>query len=296
MTGSDEARKFYAKLMAAHARSSDPRIEEVFASVPREAFLGPGPWTVFAGDGRFQTPSADPGYIYQNVLVVLDADKGINNGEPVLHAMWLAKVEPKSGEAVTHVGAGTGYYTALLARLVEPQGTVIAFELEEELAERARQNLRAYGNVEVVHGDAVTSQLPPSDIVYVNAGVVAPPAAWLKALKPGGRMIFPWRPAERVGLAVLVVRMEGGFACQPFMGSWFIPCVGASVAGPEARIPTRERAALTRSVWLTENKLPDRTATAVFGDVWFSSRSLRAGGKRKKILSTVSKGSLVARR
>ncbi|RUV82693.1 SAM-dependent methyltransferase, partial [Mesorhizobium sp. M1A.F.Ca.IN.022.07.1.1] len=51
MTVSDDARKFYAKLMAAHARSADPRIEEAFASVPREAFLGPGPWTVFAGDG-----------------------------------------------------------------------------------------------------------------------------------------------------------------------------------------------------------------------------------------------------
>ncbi|TJW82519.1 MAG: SAM-dependent methyltransferase, partial [Mesorhizobium sp.] len=123
MTGSDDARRFYAKLMAAHARSADPRIEEVFTSVPREAFLGPGPWTVFAGDGGFKTPTADPSYIYQNVLVVLDADKGINNGEPVLHAMWIGKVGPKPGEAVTHIGAGTGYYTALLAKLVEPGGS-----------------------------------------------------------------------------------------------------------------------------------------------------------------------------
>ncbi|RUW75384.1 rRNA adenine N-6-methyltransferase family protein [Mesorhizobium sp. M1E.F.Ca.ET.063.01.1.1] len=276
MTGSDDARKFYAKLMAAHARSADPRIEEVFASVPREAFLGPGPWTVFAGDGGFKTPTADPSYIYQNVLVVVDADKGINNGEPVLHAMWIGKVEPKPGEAVTHIGAGTGYYTALLAKLVEPGGSVTAFELETDLAERASQNLAAYGNVKVIQGNAVTSLLPPSDIIYVNAGVAAPPAAWLRALKPGGRMIFPWRPAERIGLAVIVTRMERGFACQPFMGSWFIPCVGAWVAGPEAKVPTRERAARTRSIWLSEDKAPDRTATAVFGDVCFSSRPIRA--------------------
>ncbi|UCI09445.1 protein-L-isoaspartate O-methyltransferase family protein [Mesorhizobium sp. B1-1-8] len=280
MTGSDEARRFYAKLMAAHARSADPRIEEVFASVPREAFLGPGPWTVFAGDGRVETPSADPSYIYQNVLVVLDADKGINNGEPLLHAIWIARVEPKPGEAVTHIGAGTGYYTALLARLVVPGGRVIAFELEAGLAARARQSLAAYANVEVIHGDAVATPLPPSDIVYVNAGVAAPPAAWLKALKPGGRMIFPWRPSERVGLAMLVTRMEAGFACRALMGSWFIPCVGASVAGPQARIPTRERAARTRSIWLMQDKAPDRTATAVFGDVWFSSRDIQAKSKR----------------
>jgi len=279
MTGSDDARKFYAKLMAAHARSADPRIEEVFASVPREAFLGSGPWTVFAGDGGFKTPTADPSYIYQNVLVVLDADKGINNGEPVLHAMWIGKVQPKPGEAVTHIGAGTGYYTALLAKLVEPGGSVTAFELETDLAERASQNLAAYGNVKIIQANAVTSLLPPSDVIYVNAGVAAPPAAWLRALKPGGRMIFPWRPAERIGLAVIVTRMAGGFACQPFMGSWFIPCVGAWVAGPGARVPTRERAARTRSIWLSEDKAPDRTATAVFGDVWFSSRTIRA--KRK---------------
>ncbi|MDX8441700.1 protein-L-isoaspartate O-methyltransferase family protein [Mesorhizobium australafricanum] len=275
MVGSDDARKFYARLMAAHARSADPRIEQVFASVPREAFLGPGPWTVFAGDGRIETPTADPSYVYQNVLVVLDADKGINNGEPLLHAMWLGKVEPKPGEAVTHIGAGTGYYTALLAKLVEPGGNVVAFELEADLAARAKANLARYGNIEVVHGNAVANPLPPSDVIYVNAGVVAPPAAWLKALKPGGRMIFPWRPSETVGLAVLVTRLENGFACLPFMGSWFIPCIGASVAEPEARIPSRERAARTRSIWQTAAKTPDRTATAVFGDVWFSSRAVR---------------------
>ncbi|RUU43589.1 SAM-dependent methyltransferase, partial [Mesorhizobium sp. M2C.T.Ca.TU.002.02.1.1] len=108
----------------------------------------------------------------------------------------------------------------------------------------------------------------------------APPAAWLKALKPGGRMIFPWRPSEAVGLAVLITRLENGFACRPFMGSWFIPCVGASTAEPGAKIPTRERAARTRSIWLTQDKAPDRTATAVFGDVWFSSRAIRADNTR----------------
>ncbi|MGX8012708.1 protein-L-isoaspartate O-methyltransferase family protein [Mesorhizobium sp. ORM8.1] len=280
MSKVEDARKFYARLMAANAASPDPRLEAVFASVPREDFLGPGPWTVVAGDGRIETPSADPSHIYQNVLVALDADKGINNGEPMLHAMWLGKVEPKPGEAVTHIGAGTGYYTALLARLVEPDGQVTAFEIEADLAVRARANLVQYGNVEVIQADAVATALPLSDVIYVNAGVVAPPASWLKALKPGGRLIFPWRPSETVGLAVLVTRLSNGFACRPFMGSWFIPCVGASVAGSEAKIPTRERAARTRSIWLNESKAPDRTATAMLGDVWFSSRGIRDDAKR----------------
>lgn len=280
MTGIEDARKFYARLMAANAGSPDPRLEAVFAEVPREAFLGPGPWTIIAGNGKITTPSADPAHIYQNVLVALDSDKGINNGEPFLHAMWIGKLAPKPGEAVCHIGAGTGYYTAALAKLVSPGGTVTAFELDKNLAELARQNLETYGNVTVVHGDAVTSPLPPSDIIYVNAGVAAPPVGWLKALRAGGRMIFPWRPAERVPLAVMVTRTEKGFACDPFMRSWFIPCVGASVADPAAKIPTRDQAARSRSIWLTSDKLPDRTATAIFGEVWFSSRVLDARPRR----------------
>ncbi|WP_292397189.1 protein-L-isoaspartate O-methyltransferase, partial [Mesorhizobium sp.] len=253
MTRIAEARKFYARLMAANAGSADPRLEDVFAAVAREAFLGPGPWTVVAGNGRVETPSADPVHIYQNVLVALDVDKGINNGEPFLHAMWIGKVAPKPGETVTHVGAGTGYYTALLAQLVSPGGAVTAFELESSLADRARKNLEAYDKVAVIHGDAVIGGLPPSDIIYVNAGVAAPPAEWLKALKPGGRMVFPWRPAERVGLAVMVTRTEQGLACDPFMRSWFIPCIGASLASSATKID-RESAARSRSIWLTADK------------------------------------------
>lgn len=275
MSNIEDIRKFYARLMAANAASSDSRLEEVFAEVPREAFLGPGPWTIVAGNGKVTTPSADPAHIYQNVLVALDADKGINNGEPFLHAMWIGRLAPKPGEAVTHVGAGTGYYSAVLARLVSPGGSVTAFELDGRLAELARKNLESYGNATVIHGDAVTTPLPPSDIIYVNAGVVAPPVGWLKALRPGGRMIFPWRPAERVPLAVMVIRTEKGFACDPFMRSWFIPCIGASIADLAAKIPTREQAARSRSIWLVQDKAPDRTAMAIFGDVWFSSKDVR---------------------
>jgi protein-L-isoaspartate(D-aspartate) O-methyltransferase len=286
MKSVEDARTFYARLMAAHAGAADSRLEEAFASVPRETFLGPGPWTVIAGralitgNRRVMTPSADPVHIYQDVLVALDADKGINNGEPSLHAMWIGKIAPGPNEAVTHVGAGTGYYSALLARLVSP-GRVTAFELEADLAARAVKNLEAYDNVTVVQGDAVTSDLPPSDIIYVNAGVVAPPVAWLRALKPGGRMIFPWRPSQSVGLAVVVTRTEQGFACDPFMRSWFIPCVGASRAAATAKIPDGQKAARSRSIWLTSDRTPDGTATAIIGDVWFSSQAPGGSWKRQ---------------
>jgi len=274
MTDTAEARRFYAALLASRAGSADPRIEQAFATVPRENFLGPGPWPVVAGQGTVMTPSADPAYIYRNALVALDADKGINNGEPLLHAMWMAKAAPRPGGTVCHIGAGTGYYTALLSLLVSPGGIVTALEIEPELAARAARNLVAYPGVKLVHGDAVTFDLPQSDLVYVNAGIAAPPPGWLAALAPGGRLVFPWRPTENVAFAVLVTRTDAGLACEAFMRAWFIPCAGAAEAGDAALLPTRETAAKIRSLWPKADREPDGSAVAVFEHVWFSSQAL----------------------
>jgi protein-L-isoaspartate(D-aspartate) O-methyltransferase len=279
-----EIRSAYARDMAAASGSGNPRIENAFATVPREDFVGPGPWMIMgltaalAGERYARTLDANPAHLYRNALVALDAEKGINNGEPSLHAAWIGAVAPRPGEAVSHIGAGTGYYSAILSRLVLPGGSVHAFEIEPKLARKARRNLLPYLGVTVVAGDAVTLPLPASDIVYVNAGVVAPPAGWLRALKPRGRLIFPWRPSEEVALSVLVTRRKAGFALEPLMPSWFIPCIGAGQAGDRAKkLPDPEEARGTRSIWLTEDKQPDETATAIIGNVWFSSKPVSRG-------------------
>jgi protein-L-isoaspartate(D-aspartate) O-methyltransferase len=272
----DEVRAFYAKLMAASADTGDPRYERAFESVPREAFLPPGPWHIspshVMGNRRYvETPTADPIHLYQNALVAIDAAKGINNGEPFLHAAWLGAVAPKPGEVICHIGAGTGYYTALLSMLALPGGQVHAFEIEEDLAQRARDNLRPFEGISVTTGDATKSPLPPCDLVYVNAGVVAPPRSWLLALRPGGRVIFPWRPADEVGLTVILRRSVTGFEVAPLMPAWFIPCIGASSIEGCTRTPDSREARSVRSAWLVADKEPDETAVAVYEHVWFSS-------------------------
>ena len=199
--GLDEIRGFHARLMADASRSRDPRLERIFELVPREAFFPPGPWKIqLAGSENYlETPSADPVYLYQNSLVALVADKGINNGTPFFHAAWIGAVAPQPGDVIAHIGAGTGYYSAILSMLVLEGGCVNAFEIEEQLAAAARHNLAPFDNVSVIAGDAVSLPLPPSDVIYVNAGVLAPPLQWLQALRLGGRMIFPWRPSNTVG-------------------------------------------------------------------------------------------------
>ncbi|QDZ03053.1 SAM-dependent methyltransferase [Nitratireductor mangrovi] len=267
-----DIKAFYARLMAASSGSTDPRLERIFALVPREAFLPPGPWTVFAGGRPVETPSADPAHLYQNVLVALNRAKSINNGEPFLHAAWIGRVMPQPGEIVCHVGAGTGYYSAILSMLVLPAGMVHAYEIDRDLARHARDNLEPFENAHALSGDAVAAELPACDIIYVSAGLAAPPLAWLDSLNPGGRMVFPWRPAPDVGLAVVVRRRPGGaFSCEPFMGSWFIPCAGAESERDAERQPSRMEGWATRSLWRRVEREPDETATAIFRDIWFSA-------------------------
>jgi protein-L-isoaspartate(D-aspartate) O-methyltransferase len=126
----------------------------------------------------------------------------------------------------------------------------------------------------LIDGDAVTRAIPDCDIIYVNAGVVAPPARWLEALKPGGRLVFPWRPASNVGLAMLVRRVSGGFAASSFSSAWFIPCIGASDQAVTLRAPSKTEAAATRSVFLSREREPDETATAIYEELWFSTAEL----------------------
>src|SRR5688572_13204810 len=117
-----QARTFYARLLAAGAAADNPKLERAFESIPREAFLPPGPWHIFSARGRryVETPSDDPIHLYQNVLVALDVEKRINNGEPQLHATWISAVDPQPGDAVCHIGVGTGYYSALLSFMTAP--------------------------------------------------------------------------------------------------------------------------------------------------------------------------------
>jgi protein-L-isoaspartate(D-aspartate) O-methyltransferase len=270
-----EARKRYARRMATASKSDDPRLERVFELVPREAFLPPGPWKIMLDNEYFETPSADPVYLYQNALVALDANKGINNGEPFLHAAWLGAAAPHRGNVVCHIGAGSGYYTAILSVLALPGGRVEAFEIEPALADSARRNLQPFEGVTVTQGDATRLPLPASDLIYVNAGVLAPPPSWLQALRPQGRLIFPWRPSDEVGLALLITRTDAGFEVKPLMNAWFIDCVGgASTADGFVTPPNLAAAWSVRSAWLTSERVPDKTAVVAYQHVWFSSSAL----------------------
>lgn len=273
MRPTEAHRHFYAQYLVKSVGFSDERLIAAFSAVPRENYVGKGPWPVFVAPGCYlETISDDPYLLYQDILIGLAPERGINNGEPSLHARCLAAAAPGPGETVVHIGAGTGYYTAILAHLVTPSGRVVAYEIEGDLADKARTNLRDSPAVAVVSGSATDSPLPSCDLIYVNAGATHPHPLWLDALEVGGRLIFPLTPNEGLGCILLVTRRESGaYAATLVTRAAFIPCMGArddatssSVAAALETRPLREIRSLRRG------GIPDET-TWCAGEGWWLS-------------------------
>jgi protein-L-isoaspartate(D-aspartate) O-methyltransferase len=194
----EDYREFYAEEIRAVASLRSEALARAFAAVPREDFLGVGPWKIASFDAAWSavpryipTADADPRRLYHNVLIAIDEARSLNNGQPSALAAWLDALEIREGERAVHVGAGVGYYSAIMADVVSPRGSVVAIEVDAELAARARENLKRWKNVEVVAGDGACYDFGPADAIFVNAGVTHPSRIWLDQLNPQGRLLYP---------------------------------------------------------------------------------------------------------
>jgi protein-L-isoaspartate(D-aspartate) O-methyltransferase len=203
-------------------------IVDAFATVPRERFLGPGPWRVLPGfgDQPLATPDDDPRWLYHDLVVSIDPARNLNNGQPSLWARTFDKLDLRRGERVMQVGAGTGYYAAVLAEIVGREGRVVAVEHDAELAGRARRNLEPWPHVTVVSGDGRTHDPGEVDAVIVCAGSTHPAPLWLERLAAGGRLAMPLTADNRWGFMLRAIRRGDGFDAASTSGVGIFPCIG----------------------------------------------------------------------
>jgi ubiquinone/menaquinone biosynthesis C-methylase UbiE len=114
----------------------------------------------------------------------------------------------KLGDQVGDVGAGSGYLTWRMARVVGPMGKVYANDIQPEMIAILRTNLLARGitNVIPVLGTTTDPKLPNNtldliilvDVYHECDHPMEMARRMTDALKPGGRLVFvEYRGEER---------------------------------------------------------------------------------------------------
>jgi protein-L-isoaspartate(D-aspartate) O-methyltransferase len=161
---------------------------------------------------------------------------------------------------------------AILAHLVGAEGRVYAYEIDEALAARARENLKNVHQVEVRMQSGVAPDLPEADVIYVCAGAAQPSRLWLDALRPKGRLLFPLAPAGVFGGMLRITRPEQGanWPAKFVSRAGFIGCVGLQDKEAGERLAEAFSKGWERVRSLRRDGSPDESCWFA-GDGWWLS-------------------------
>ena len=191
-----------------------PSIIEAFKKINRADFV----------------PESEGEMAYYNIPLPIGYNQTIS--QPLTVAFTLELLEPKKGEKILDIGAGSGWQTALLSELVGEEGKVIAIERIPELKNMAEKNVGKYGFAEkgiarIILGDGSKGypEEAPYDKIVAAAYVKKIPACWKEQLKIGGRIVAP------VGEQMTVLDKTGPdkFEQKQYFAFLFVPLIEGEV-------------------------------------------------------------------
>lgn len=188
----------------------DRRVLDALLAVPRDRFVPP----------EVQDEAWDD--------TALPIGLGQTISQPMVVAWMTELLMLRGDETVLEIGTGSGYQTALLARLA---ASVVTLERLPELASAAASRLHALGvqNVEFVVGDGSLGwpDRAPYDAIIVTAGAPRLPAPLYEQLRPGGRLVIPIGDREQQQME-RITRGEHGPVVERHGGCRFVPLIGAA--------------------------------------------------------------------
>ena len=200
------------EMVRTQMRSRDIRDERVLAAleeVPRELFVPP--------EQRHAAFEDSP----------LPIGGGQTISQPYIVALMAQLLEVQPHHRVLDVGSGSGYQTAVLARLA---AHVYAIERIPELAERARAVLAEIGvtNVTLRVGDGSLGwpEEAPFDGIICGAGAPDLPPAWEEQLAEGGRIVAPVGGLDSQ-TPLVAQKLAGRLRRREVCGVRFVKLIGA---------------------------------------------------------------------
>lgn len=192
-----------------NGRAADwQRIREVMREVDRAGFLPPRQ------------------RVHAGMDIPLPIGHGQTNSQPTTVAIMLELLEVRPGDRVLDVGCGSGWTTALLARLVGDAGRVIGVERIPALTEFGRSNLAPLNlpNAEIrqaTHGVFGLPEEAPFDRILVSAEADELPGELVDQLSEGGILIVPvagvMMKVRRNASGEPTVTRHGGFRFVPLL-------------------------------------------------------------------------------
>jgi len=205
-----------------HARGvRDPRVLAAMRKLPRHLFVPRELWSEAYGDWPLPTAC------------------GQTISQPYIVARMLELAELEPDHRVLEIGTGSGYQTALLARLVRE---VCSVERIRRLLEEARELLAAQGaaDVRLLEADGTLGwrEFAPYDRVLVAAAAPRVPEALKDQLGDRGVLVIPVGGAAIQRLEVWRRTPVGGWQCSRHGECRFVPLLGLD-AWREERHPSR---------------------------------------------------------
>ena len=188
---------------------NDERVLKAMAEVPRHEFVGIG----------------RQAQAYEDQPVEIEAGQTIS--QPYIVAAMLQALHIRPEDRALEIGTGSGYQTAVLARLA---AVVFTVERHQFLSDSARERLTRLGysnNIVFAVGDGSQGlpQHAPFDAIIVSAATPHVPEPLPRQLAEGGRMVLPVGSIDAQQLQ-LVIKVKDEVSIRALDGCRFVPLIG----------------------------------------------------------------------